>query len=150
MSFKHLFRSRLKWIQKIESKNTFKNHNIEIAGKETLQLSAAKAFKGDPTKHNPEDLLLSAVSSCHMMSYLYCCQKNGIEILKYEDNTTAVLETNMKGGGEIILVELQPVIQLKDFSQIDLALQLHQEASQLCFIANSCKFPVKYYPDFTN
>jgi organic hydroperoxide reductase OsmC/OhrA len=72
------------------SKQYSKNHTIAFEG--VLNVSAAKAFKGDPTLYNPEDMLLSSVVSCHMMSYLYVCEQNGIEVLSYTDSAEATLQ----------------------------------------------------------
>ena len=97
MVFKHLFKARLNWTSKQnheESSKRFysKTHQIKIEGKAVLDVSAAKAFKGDPELYNPEDLLLSSLVSCHMMSYLYVCSQNGIEVINYLDNAEATLE----------------------------------------------------------
>lgn len=122
-----------------------KSHTIKIEGKDILSISAAKAFKGDPTLLNPEDLLLSALTSCHMMSYLYVCQQNNIEVLTYEDNSEATLILNDDGSGHITKVVLNPVVRIKDASQKELALQLHIQANKLCFIANSCNFEIEHH-----
>jgi organic hydroperoxide reductase OsmC/OhrA len=147
MSFKQVFKVKLSWLLKEEStfataKKYTKSHSIAIEGKELLHVSAAKAFKGDPSLYNPEDLLLSSVVSCHMMSYLYVCQQNGIEILSYQDNAEATLEVLDNGGGRFIEVRLFPQVIIRNKDQMTEALQLHQEANKLCFIANSCNFPI--------
>ncbi|MDM1295707.1 OsmC family protein [Sphingobacterium sp. N143] len=151
MTFKHLFRAALTWTNKKEAahlaRNTYsKNHYISIDGKEDLQVSAAKAFKGDPTLYNPEDLLLSSLVSCHMMSYLYVCSLHDIEIITYMDRAEAVLETYANGSGHFLHVRLNPAVTITDPNKITLALSLHAKANQLCFIANSCNFPVTHYP----
>ena len=117
-------------------------HKIVIEGKPVLNVSAAKAFKGDPELYNPEDLLLSSLVSCHMMSYLYVCSQNGIEVLEYSDNAEATLEVAADGSGRFVEVRLNPKIKISNSDQIDLANELHTKANQLCFIANSCNFPV--------
>ncbi|HEY1193026.1 OsmC family protein [Flavobacterium sp.] len=146
MAFKHLFKAQLNWSSKQnqeESKRFYgKSHQIQIEGKPVLGISAAKAFKGDPELYNPEDLLLSSLVSCHMMSYLYACSQNGIEVLSYSDNAEATLEVNPDGSGRFTAVRLNPKVTITDSSKIELALELHQKANQLCFIANSCNFPV--------
>ncbi|PWB18287.1 OsmC family protein [Flavobacterium sp. HTF] len=143
---KHLFKAELNWTsnkpQDAISKVYSKNHQIKIEGKPDLDISAAKAFKGDPSLYNPEDLLLSSLVSCHMMSYLYVCSQNGIEIVEYSDNAEATLEVNADGSGQFVEVRLYPKIKISNSDQIQLALELHQKANQLCFIANSCNFPV--------
>ncbi|KAF2513975.1 osmotically inducible protein OsmC [Flavobacterium zhairuonense] len=144
---KHLFKAKLNWTSKqnpTESSKRFynKTHQIKIEGKPALDISAAKAFKGDPELYNPEDLLLSSLVSCHMMSYLYVCSQNGIEVLEYSDNAEATLEVNPDGSGRFVEVRLFPKVKLSNPDKIQLALELHHKANQLCFIANSCNFPV--------
>jgi organic hydroperoxide reductase OsmC/OhrA len=144
---KHLFKAVVNWvsIQKPENSTSrfySKSHEITIEGKPILEVSAAKAFKGDPALYNPEDLLLSSLVSCHMMSYLYVCSQNGIEVLKYSDNAEATLEVNPDGSGRFTEVRLHPKVTIVNSDQVELALELHKKANQLCFIANSCNFPV--------
>lgn len=150
MAFKHLFKVKLNWTSKQnpeESSKKFysKNHQISIEGKQVLDISAAKAFKGDPELYNPEDLLLSSLVSCHMMSYLYVCSQNGIEVLEYSDNAEGILEVNPDGSGRFVEVRLYPKVTIVNSDKIDLALELHTKANQLCFIANSCNFPVLHH-----
>ncbi|MDQ1168193.1 OsmC family protein [Flavobacterium sp. SORGH_AS_0622] len=143
---KHLFKAALNWTSNKNQKEPVsrftKNHQIKIEGKPILNVSAAKAFKGDPELYNPEDLLLSSLVSCHMMSYLYVCSQNGIEVLEYSDNAEAALEVNPDGSGCFVEVKLKPKIIIANSDKIELALELHKKANQLCFIANSCNFPV--------
>lgn len=147
----HFFKSKLNWIFSEKSsenpkRHFVKNHQIVIEGKEILNLSAAKSFKGDPTLLNPEDLLLSSLTSCHMMSYLYCCSINNINVISYTDNSEAILEVNQDGSGQITKVTLNPKVVITKNSDSNLAKELHQKANELCFIANSCKFPVEHFP----
>ncbi|WP_289664172.1 OsmC family protein [Flavobacterium panacagri] len=145
MAFKHLFKTALNWTSKKEHsslKSYSKSHQIKIEGKPVLEVSAAKAFKGDPSLYNPEDLLLSSLVSCHMMSYLYVCSQNGIEVLEYSDNAEATLEVSPDGSGRFVEVRLYPKIKISNLDKVELALELHHKANQLCFIANSCNFPV--------
>ncbi|QKJ62188.1 OsmC family protein [Flavobacterium sp. M31R6] len=142
---KHLFKAEAKWTsnQEDSTKRFYsKSHKILIEAKPVLNVSAAKAFKGDPELYNPEDLLLSSLISCHMMSYLYVCSQNGIEVLEYSDNAEAALEVSPDGSGRFIEVTLNPEVTIANPDKIQMALDLHQKANQLCFIANSCNFPV--------
>lgn len=151
MVFKHLFKVALNWISKEKtaqstSKFYSKSHSISIQGKPDLNISAAKAFKGDPALYNPEDLLLISLTSCHMMSYLYCCKLNNIEVISYTDDAEATLEVNDDGSGRIVEVMLHPKVIISNPTQIELAISLHKKANELCFIANSCNFPVFHSP----
>jgi organic hydroperoxide reductase OsmC/OhrA len=144
---KHLFKAELNWTsnknQEDSTKRFYnKSHQIKIEGKPVLNISAAKTFKGDPELYNPEDLLLSSLVSCHMMSYLYVCAQNGIEVLEYSDNAEATLEVAADGSGRFVEVRLNPKVKISNSDKIDLANELHKKANQLCFIANSCNFPI--------
>jgi len=143
MPLKHLFKAILNWRTKANSEKRYiKNHTISFEGKDDLQISAAKAFKGDPSLHNPEDLFLSSLMSCHMMSYLYVCSLYQINVLAYTDSASGTLETDEKGSGRFVEVHLYPVVTIDDPEQVELANTLHQKANELCFIANSCNFKV--------
>jgi organic hydroperoxide reductase OsmC/OhrA len=138
---KHAFKATLNWSD--EGTNE-KSHTVSIEGKPNLALSAAKAFKGDPALYNPEDLLLTSLMSCHMMSYLYCCAVEKITVVSYKDNAEAILETQGNGSGRITKVTLHPEVIISEPEKVALALALHTKANQLCFIANSCNFEVDH------
>lgn len=143
------FKVHTKWSSLTEGnisqvrRNT-KTHRTEIKNKNALIISAAKEFKGDATKHNPEDLFLSALSSCHMMSYMYLCDQNKITLLNYSDETSGLLVVNADGSGKFISIVLQPIVTILEKNKIDLAIRLHKEANRLCFIANSCSIPIEH------
>ncbi|MDB2462854.1 OsmC family protein, partial [Algibacter sp.] len=129
----------------LNPKGFSRNHVVSIANKKTpLEVSAAKPFRGDDTLYNPEDLLLSALASCHMMSYLYVCAQHNINVLSYTDTAEAILDVEASGSGHFSKVMLKPVVTIKDASQLELAKTLHVKANSLCFIANSCNFPVEH------
>lgn len=149
----HLFKATLNWSSNKKQEETIskfynKSHQIKIEGKPVLDISAAKAFKGDPSLYNPEDLLLSSLVSCHMMSYLYVCSQNGIEVLEYSDNAEATLEVSPDGSGRFTEVRLKPKVKISNPDKVELALELHTKANKLCFIANSCNFPVLHEASF--
>jgi organic hydroperoxide reductase OsmC/OhrA len=147
MGFKHVFKAKLDWLfSKKESVKYIKSHTISIDGKVVLHVSAAKAFKGDPDLYNPEDLLLSSVVSCHMMSYLYVCSQNGIDVVSYTDEAEATLEVLEDGSGRFTTIKLFPKVCISNKEKIEEALSLHKKANELCFIANSCNFPILHFP----
>jgi organic hydroperoxide reductase OsmC/OhrA len=151
MGIIHLFKAKLNWFVKenegvLNSKSYSKNHSIDIEGKPVLSVSAAKAFRGDATLYNPEDLLLSSIVSCHMMSYLYVCNQNGIQVVSYTDEAEATLVVSEDGSGRFTEVRLYPKVIISGIEKINEALSLHKKANQLCFIANSCNFPIRHFP----
>ncbi|WP_055445496.1 OsmC family protein [Lacinutrix himadriensis] len=150
MSIKHTFKATVNWTinegESTKNPRTFsRNHEVFIDNKATpLHVSAAKTFRGDDALYNPEDLLLSALTSCHMMSYLYVCAQNNIEVLSYSDHAEGDLEVAASGSGSFKTVRLKPVVTIKNANQKALALGLHEKANSLCFIANSCNFPIAH------
>src|ERR1041385_6059592 len=98
-----------------------RTHVAEIDGKTTLHLSTDNRVVGDPKKHNPEDLLVAALSSCHMLSYLYLCSLNGIVVTDYIDNSEGIMLGTDKDGGKFQRVILAPFITVKETSMIEKA-----------------------------
>jgi organic hydroperoxide reductase OsmC/OhrA len=146
MTNKYYYTLELKWLGNENGTHhrTDRFYEISIDEKAKLKGSADKPFFGDPTLYNPEDLLLSALSACHMMSYLYLCRKQGIKISSYQDNAQGILKLDDEGIGRFESVILRPQVVLADSSQIDEAFQLHTQAGKLCFIANSVNFDISY------
>ena len=108
--------------------------------------SADAPFRGDITKHNPEDLLLASLSSCHMLWYFHLCADAGIIVTDYIDNPSGILVQNETGSGSFSEVTLNPIVTVSESSMIEKANQLHEKANQFCFIANSVNFKVKHNP----
>lgn len=119
-------------------------HHVHIDGKPAIDATADPAFRGDGSKHNPEDLFLTAISSCHMLSYLALCAKHKINVLSYEDRATGVMREDGKGGGKFESVTLHPVVTIANADQIERAEKLHERAHEQCFIANSCSVPIHH------
>ena len=122
-------------------------HRVMIEGKPVISASADAAFRGDAATHNPEDLFITAISSCHMLSYLALCAKYGINVLSYEDRATAIMREDGKGGGRFEEVTLHPMVTIANAEQRERAEKLHDRAHELCFIANSCSVPIHHQPE---
>lgn len=119
-----------------------RDHQIRINGKPDILGSSDPTFRGDPTRHNPEDLLLAALSACHMMSYLHVCAINGVVVTAYRDEAAGTMETLPDGSGHFTEVILHPHVTVRDDGMIAKAEELHHKAHELCFIANSVNFPI--------
>jgi organic hydroperoxide reductase OsmC/OhrA len=121
-----------------------RDYAVRMVGKPELPGSADPVFRGDATRHNPEDLLLAAVTSCHMLSYLALCARSRICVLAYSDRAEAVMETTPDGGGRFTSATLHPRVVVRDAAQRERALALHDKAHAHCFIASSCNFPIRH------
>ena len=89
---------------------------------------------------------VSAISSCHMLSYLYLCAMDGIVVTAYTDKATGIMIEQATGGGSFKEVQLIPVVQVADESMIAKAIELHHRAHEICYIANSVNFEVRCEP----
>ena len=122
-----------------------REHVMSIPGKEPIAGSADKAFHGDRSRWNPEEMLIAALSQCHMLSFLHVASAAGIVIQKYSDDATGTLVLGSDGGGQMSEVTLKPAIEISAGNE-SLVPSLHHRASELCFIANSVNFPVHHEP----
>ncbi len=123
-----------------------RSHSIFVVNKIEILGSSDPAFRGDKTKHNPEDLLLASISSCHMLWYLHLCAVEGIIVTDYIDNATGIMVETANGGGRFTEITLNPIVSITDISMSEKANELHKKANQLCFVANSLNFPVFHRP----
>jgi len=120
-----------------------RDHEVRIDGKPALLGSADPAYRGDPGRHNPEDLLLAALASCHMLWYLHLCTDAGIVVTGYEDRATGTMVAD-KDGGRFTEAVLHPRVTVAAGADRMKAEALHADASRLCFIANSVNFPLRH------
>ena len=115
-----------------------RNHTITVKEGAPVTFSAAPAYKGDP-----EDMLVAALSSCHMLSFLAICAKKRITVEAYDDDATGWLENE---GGKLWMtrVVLRPKVRA-DAAAETLA-EIHHLAHEACFIANSVRTTITVEP----
>jgi len=126
-----------------------RDHTITAHGKAPIEGSSDPAFRGDKNRYNPEELLVAALSSCHMLWYLHLCAVNKIAVMDYEDAASGEMVERADGTGRFVRVDLHPVVTIDSGSDPARAATLHHEAHQNCFIANSINFPVHIEPRIT-
>jgi organic hydroperoxide reductase OsmC/OhrA len=151
MEKQHSYKATIKWTGNkgagTDSYSSYeRSHEIIIENKMDILGSSDPAFRGDKTKHNPEELLLSSLSSCHMLWYLHLCAEEGIVVTDYIDTVTGTMVETSDGGGKFTEVTLNPSVIVTDEQMVVKANALHKKANELCFIANSVNFPVKHHP----
>ncbi|WP_443937476.1 OsmC family protein [Pedobacter sp. MW01-1-1] len=154
MSKQHLYSATVTWTGNkgsgtMDYRSYDRDYTISVEGKPEIMGSSDSVFLGDKTKYNPEDLLLAAISSCHMLWYLHLCSKNEIIVIDYKDQATGTMEEIADGSGKFKEVTLQPQVLIADKAKIELAQSLHSEAGKMCFIANSLNFPIHYQANCT-
>ncbi|GEP26916.1 OsmC family peroxiredoxin [Cryobacterium levicorallinum] len=127
-----------------------RDHLISPAGRASAEKvpilgSSDSTFHGDNDRWNPEELLLAALSQCHLLSYLHVAVRNGITVTAYTDAPVGTME-QVAGGGHFTAVTLRPRVTITDPEQVEFAQSLHAEAALECFIAASVNFPVGHEP----
>ena len=123
-----------------------RDHEARAGSRPTILGSSDPAFRGDPARWDPERLLVVSLSQCHLLWYLHLCAVEGVVVVSYEDRATGVMELEDDGGGQFAEVTLHPVVEVRDQAMVQRALELHERASSLCFIARSVNFPVRHDP----
>lgn len=149
MNSKHEYDITIKWTGNrghgtFDSRLYGREHRILISGKPELLGSSDPAFRGDRSRHNPEELLLASLSACHMLWYLDLCAGEGVVVVEYTDRATAVMEEDINRSGRFTEATLRPVVTVSEASMVEKARALHAKANSMCFIANSVNFPVKH------
>lgn len=123
-----------------------RSHSILVDNKTAIFCSSDPAFRGDPSKHNPEELFIASIASCHMLWFLHLCAEAGIVVTEYSDKATGIMTSGSNGGGRFTEVTLHPKVIVASTSMKEKTNRLHKKASKLCFIANSLNFPVQHQP----
>ncbi|MEC5198327.1 organic hydroperoxide reductase OsmC/OhrA [Arthrobacter sp. PL16] len=150
----HHYSARLRWTGNLGSgtagyRSYSRDHQIEVDGPGLLLGTADPTFHGSRDRWNPEQLLLTAVAQCHMLSYLHVAVTAGVIVTAYTDTPAGTMRLNRDGSGEFTGIVLRPHVEVDDAGQVALADSLHAEANRLCFIARSVSFPVLHRPTAT-
>lgn len=151
MSKKHTYQITLSWTGNFGTGTSAYNayersHFISSKGKPSILCSSDPLFRGDPSKWNPEELLLASIANCHMLWYLHLCADNKIIAHSYQDHPTAVIQLEKDRSGKFAEATLNPRVEIADLQQKELAASLHKSAHKSCFIANSLNFPIFINP----
>jgi organic hydroperoxide reductase OsmC/OhrA len=151
MKGQHIYKVTIRWTGNngngtINYRSYSRNHVISIENKADILGSSDPSFRGDSTRYNPEDLLVSSLSACHMLWYLHLCAEAGVIVIDYVDNASGIMVETQDGGGHFREVTLNPIVTVKEVNMVEKANKLHAKANELCFVANSVNFPVHHKP----
>jgi organic hydroperoxide reductase OsmC/OhrA len=148
----HTYRCALTWTGNTGQgtanyKSYGRDHQYAIPGKPLLLGSSDPAFRGDPERHSPEDLLVASLSSCHMLWYLHLCAEAKVTVVAYRDEAIGTMVETADGSGFFEQVALRPHVTIAPGSDPHRARELHHDAHAKCFIANSVNFRVTCSPE---
>lgn len=150
MNHQHHYRVDVEWTGNLGSgtdgyRSYSRDHVIRIDGKPAIAGSSDPTFRGDAARHNPEDMLMAALSTCHMLSYLHMATVAGVVVTAYADAAEGTMATE-GDGGRFTEVVLHPTVTISAASDPAKAEAAHETAHHACFIANSVNFPVRCEP----
>lgn len=116
-----------------------RDHVWVFDGGVRVPASAAPAYRGNPACVNPEDALVAALSSCHMLTFLAIAARKQFVVDRYDDHAVGFLEKNAKGKLAITRVVLHPTVVFggPNAPTPEQIRSLHERAHSECFIANS-------------
>jgi organic hydroperoxide reductase OsmC/OhrA len=120
-------------------------HEVTADGPNVILGSSDPAFRGDRARWNPEQLLVAALSQCHMLQYLHLCADAGVVVTGYVDHAHGIM-AEIGQGGHFTEVVLRPEVRVASPAMAEAAMALHAAAHRACFIASSVNFPVRHQP----
>ncbi|EON21996.1 hypothetical protein CF8_4206 [Nocardioides sp. CF8] len=121
-----------------------RNHDVAADGLPTIAASSDPAFRGDPSRWNPEQLYLASIAQCHMLWHLGLAAQAGVTVLGYEDRPTGLMIEEADGAGQFDSVTLHPVVTIAADSDAQTAEELHHRVADYCFIARSVQTPIHH------
>lgn len=141
----HTYHARLHWDgSTADGIRSYSRDHTAVAAPATTQvdLSADPAFRGNPDRLNPEQLVVMAASSCQMLSFLAAAARAGVDVLAYDDEATSYLDLTAKPA-RLATIHLNVTVKTAprtDHTKVqELAVQAHHE----CYVANSLSVPVE-------
>lgn len=149
MSEAHDFEARIVWTgNRGEGTAHYRAYErtweVRTPGKPPVACSNDPRLGGDPGLHNPEDMLIAALSACHMLWYLHLASDAGITVLAYDDSPLGHGESAASGAGRFTGATLRPRITVAPGTDLGRADAIHHEIGKVCFIARSVAFPVAH------
>lgn len=141
----HHYPLQLNWTGNTLDGNYNRKATVTTPGKHPLAVSSAPEYAGDAACWNPEDLLGSALATCHMLTFLALCAKVRIEVKGYEDRAVSVLDTVEKVTS-VTEIHLNPTIRVAPGTSVEKVVELFEKAHKYCFVANSIKTKVLMMP----
>ena len=127
-----------------------RNHELSAPAKSApIPGSSDPLYRGDRSRYNPEEMLVGALSACHMLWALHYCADAGIVVTEYVDEASGEMVDRADGSGEFTRVVLRPRMTITDPARIQDAVAIHSRVHAVCAIARSVNFPVECEPAVT-
>ena len=139
---RYSYRSEIKW-------QGNRKGVVSSLGKPSVEVTPPPEFKGDVGFWTPEDLLVSSVNSCLMLTFLFYAAREGVELVSYQSEAEGILEKVDKRLA-ISEIKINPRITVKSQSDAEKINSLLKLAEENCFISNSINSKVDIIPEIKN
>ncbi|NMR20914.1 OsmC family protein [Cellulomonas fimi] len=129
-----------------------RDHDVLVEGRPPLAASSDPVFRGDPTRHSPEQLFVASLAQCHMLWFLHLAAQDGVVVVGYTDEAVGTMRVESAGAGQFTEVVLHPRVLVRQPASSEAPVTdarlrtLHERAHDHCFIARSVNFPVLLEP----
>jgi organic hydroperoxide reductase OsmC/OhrA len=107
-----------------------------------VALSADSAFRGDPDRLNPEQLVVMAAASCQMLSFLGAAARAGTDVLAYDDEATSHLDLTASPA-RLATIRLAVTVKVAAGTDEAHVQKLAEQAHRDCYVASSLAVPVE-------
>jgi organic hydroperoxide reductase OsmC/OhrA len=134
------YRNSLAW-------STGRRGRMSAPGKPEMDVGSPPEFKGEPGVWAPEELLVGALNTCLMLTFVSFAQNKGLQFVAYESAAEGLLE-NVDGKYRIAEVSVQPSLAVKSQADLEVARAIMDDVEENCFISNSIVSKVKLAPQF--
>lgn len=157
MGILHTYQAEVAWTGAGEAGTTSytsysRDHDVMFVGKPALPGSSDPAFRGDPSRYSPEELLVAALAQCHMLWFLHLAAQDGVVVVGYVDAAVGTMRVQAAGAGRFTQVVLRPRVTVRPARPGSAAIDdarlaaLHARSAEHCFITRSVNFPVRTEP----
>ena len=145
---RHEYRTTLRWTGAAAGptrsyQSYSREYEFQSPGRPAIRGSADAHFRGDASLYNPEDLLVVALATCHLLSYLADCSRAGVQVVSYADDAIGTMSVR-DGKLRFTDVLLRPRVTVTPGTDLEKARRLHETAHASCYVANSVNFPVRH------
>ncbi|GAA5131892.1 OsmC family protein [Alloalcanivorax gelatiniphagus] len=124
-----------------------RSHEWTFAGGEVVQASSSPELFGSTNRVNPDEAVIAATASCHMLTFLSIAAKQRLKVLSYVDRPVGVVEKNEDGRMAITRIDLRPRVVFDSEVEPAALKKLHDAAHRNCFVANSLRAEVVIQPE---
>jgi organic hydroperoxide reductase OsmC/OhrA len=115
---------------------------VEVAELPPITTSPPPEFQGEPGYWTPEHLLVAALESCLMTTFLAIAEKARLDLVSYRSSALATLDRVGGGGVGFTRVLVRPVIKVRRAEEEDKARRLFEKAEKHCFVTKALSVPV--------